>query len=104
MLIVPFLFLIALETALRYFNYGDNTELVLRTRIRGKEYYQLNRSVARRYFSNSSVSIPEAYDDLFEVHKQANTKRIFMLGESTMAGYPFDYNATAPRLLRDRLQ
>jgi tetratricopeptide (TPR) repeat protein len=77
---------------------------VVKTTVLGKEYYTLNRDVARRYFSKRDAGIPEAQDDLFEIKKQPNTKRIFMLGESTMAGFPFDYNATAPRLLADRLK
>jgi tetratricopeptide (TPR) repeat protein len=99
----PLALLIATEFFLRWFGYGGNLDLVVKTTIQGKEYYTLNRQVARRYFTQKGIGIPEAYDDYFEIKKQPNTKRIFMLGESTMAGYPFDYNATAPRLLKDRL-
>src|SRR5713226_3336713 len=104
MLSVPFLFLLGSEIVLRAINYGGTLDLVVKTSVLGKEYYTLNREVARRYFSQKGIGIPEACDDIFEVHKQPTTKRIFMLGESTMAGYPFDYNATAPRLLQDRLR
>ncbi len=100
----PLLLLIIAELTLRLMNYGGNLDLVVKTTLVGKEYYTLNREVARRYFSQREVGIPEAQDDLFEIKKQPNTKRIFMLGESTMAGFPFDYNATAPRLLADRLK
>ena len=31
-------------------------------------------------------------------------RRIFCLGESTMAGFPYDFHATAPSFLADRLQ
>ena len=99
----PVLFLVTGEFLLRFFDYGGNLNLVTTKLIQGKEYYTLNRTVARRYFSQPGIAPPEVHDDLFEVDKQSNTKRIFMLGESTMAGYPFDYNATAPSLLRDRL-
>jgi tetratricopeptide (TPR) repeat protein len=102
-LLFPIALLIATELLLRWFNYGGNLDLVVKTTIQGKEYYTLNREVARRYFTQKGIGVPEAYDDYFEIKKQPNTKRIFMLGESTMAGYPFDYNATAPRLLKDRL-
>lgn len=101
--IVPILILGGAELILRWFDYDGNLDLVVEKTVFGKEYYTLNRDVARRYFSQRGVAIPEAYDDLFEVHKRPGTKRIFMLGESTMAGFPFDYNATAPRLLQDRL-
>jgi len=102
-ILVPLCFLAGGELLLRWVDYGGNLDLVVRKTVLGKEYYTLNREVARRYFSQKGIAIPEAYDDVFEVQKRPNTKRIFMLGESTMAGYPFDYNATAPRLLQDRL-
>lgn len=100
---VPLLILGGTELALRIFDYGGNLDLVVKKTILGKEYYALNREVARRYFSQRGIAVPEVYDDVFEIIKRPTTKRIFMLGESTMAGYPYDYNATAPRLLRDRL-
>ena len=102
-ILIPVAFLGIGEAVLRVFHYWGNLDLVVRKNVFGKEYYTLNRDVARRYFSQKGIGVPEAYDDIFEVDKQPTTKRIFMLGESTMAGYPFDYNATAPRLLRDRL-
>lgn len=104
LLLFPFLLLIAAELILRAFQYGGDLDLVVRTSIEGKEYYSLNRGVGKRYFTQKGIAIPEPYDDPFEVKKQPGTKRIFMLGESTMAGYPYDYNATAPRLLQDRLK
>ena len=100
----PVVFFVILELVLRYFQYGGNLDLVVKTTMLGKEYYTLNRDVAKRYFSQKGVAVPEAYDDLFEIKKQPNTKRVFMLGESTMAGFPYEYNATAPRLLQDRLK
>ena len=102
--IFPFLCLFILEMLLRLFTYGGNTDLVVKTTIQGKEYYTLNREVARRYFSQKGVAIPEAYDDLFQIDKAPNTKRIFMLGESTMQGFPYEYNATPARLYQDRLK
>ena len=101
--VAPILILGVAELILRWIDYDGNLDLVVKRTVLGKEYYTLNREVARRYFSQKGIAIPEAYDDLFEVHKRPNTKRVFMLGESTMAGFPFDYNATAPRLLQDRL-
>lgn len=103
MILTQIIILVGTETILRAIHYGGNLDLVVKTTVMGKEYYTLNREVARRYFSQKGINVPEAYDDIFEIQKQPHTKRIFMLGESTMAGFPFDYNATAPRLLRDRL-
>lgn len=102
--LLPCVVLIALEVTLRLLEYGGNLSLVVRKSVAGKEYYAINRSVASRYFGNSGVIVPEPADDKFEIVKANSTKRIFCLGESTMAGFPYDFNATAPSLLRDRLQ
>ncbi len=102
--LTPLLFLGGAELVLRSLNYGGTLDLVVRTKVLGKEWYTLNRGVARRYFLQEGVALPEPSDDLFEIDKGPTTKRIFMLGESTMQGFPFDYNATAPRLLQDRLK
>ena len=104
LILLPILFFVITELGLRAFNYGGNFDLVVTQKLFGKEYYTLNREVARRYFSQSDIAVPEVAGDLFEIKKQPNTKRIFMLGESTMAGYPFEFNATAGHLLQDRLQ
>lgn len=103
-LALPFLFLALLEAGLRIANYGDDLDLVTERRAFGRDWYALNSGVGRRYFSQPGIAVPEVYDDLFEKQKSPRTKRIFMLGESTMAGYPFDYNATPARLLQDQLQ
>lgn len=103
MLLTPLVFLILLEAALRLFQYGPNLDLVVRKNVFGREYYTVNRDVGKRYFTNRTAFIPEAHDDIFIVNKGSHSKRIFMLGESTMAGFPFDYDATAPDFLRDRL-
>lgn len=105
LLAFPFLLIVAAELILRWSNYGGDLHLVVKRTLNGKEYYALNRSIGRKYFDQEGIQIPEAIeDDLFDIVKSSDTKRIFMLGESTMAGFPYDYNATAPRLLQDRLR
>ncbi len=100
----PILFLVCLELALRLFSYRGDLNLVVEKAFGGRRMYTINRSVAGRYFVNSSIETPEPEEDPFEIVKPANTKRIFCLGESTMQGFPYVFNATAPSFLRDRLQ
>jgi tetratricopeptide (TPR) repeat protein len=104
MFLLPIAFIATLEAMLRLFAYGGNLDLVVRKTIAGQEYYAINRAVARRYFSQPGSIIPEPADETFAVRKKSNTKRIFCLGESTMAGFPYEFHATAPGFLRDRLQ
>jgi tetratricopeptide (TPR) repeat protein len=103
-LLFPFLLLGIIEIGLRSVHYGGELDLVIRRTIGKKECYSINRSVARRYFAQAGTTIPEPADDTFEIQKRKNTKRIFCLGESTMAGFPYEFHATAPGFLRDRLQ
>ena len=104
MILAPFLFLGGLEFTLRIAGYGSDPPLVIRKKERGKEVYAINRSVARRYFAQAGTVVPEPAEDSFEIVKKPNTIRIFCLGESSMAGFPYEFNATMPSFLRDRLQ
>lgn len=103
-ILLPFLAVGMLEICLRLFEYGGNLDLVTKRQIGKNEFYSINRYVARRYFAQAGTTIPEPMDDTFEIKKRSNTKRIFCLGESTMAGFPYEFHATAPGFLRDRLQ
>lgn len=100
----PFLLLAIGEMGLRLGNYGSDLDLVLRKRIGNSEMYQMNRAAAKRYFARAGTTVPELHDETFEVVKKPNTKRIFCIGESTMEGFPYEFHATAPGFLRDRLK
>jgi tetratricopeptide (TPR) repeat protein len=102
--LIPVLLVAALETLLRLISYDGNLDVVTRKDLGDRTLLTVNRSVAKRYFAQSGVDIPEPQDDAFEVAKPAGTKRVFCLGESTMQGFPYEYNATAPSFLRDRLE
>ncbi len=105
LILIPFLVLFLAEGLLRVFQYQASLDSLVLTKIfGGKDYYSVNPEVSKRYFASHNVGIPQPYEELFEVHKSAKTLRIFCLGESTMYGYPYPSNATAPRFLRDRLE
>ncbi len=103
-LFLPLAFLVILELSLRHIEYDGSLNLVVTRTVGGQQFYSINRSVARRYFAHMSSVIPEPADDTFSMVKTSNTKRIFCLGESTMAGFPYELNATAPSFMRDRLK
>ena len=81
----------------------EGREISFSTTVRTREFYTLNRAIGKRYFDQPGVAIPEPPDVLFPKLKSPRTKRIFCLGESTMAGFPYEYNATPPSMLKDRL-
>jgi tetratricopeptide (TPR) repeat protein len=101
--LIPLLIFVSAEIILRLTNYAGDQDLVIHKTIGGKHFNAINRYVAKKYFAQSNTIVPEPSEDLFEVKKSPKTKRIFCLGESTMAGFPYDFNATAPGFLRDRL-
>lgn len=97
---IPIIFLVLLELGLKVFNYGyDLTMWVNPTE--GK--YIINPEVARRYFSSSN-NIPTTIEDVFDVEKKKNAFRVFILGESTSAGYPYMPMGSFSRYIRKRLE
>ncbi|MCX6135946.1 MAG: tetratricopeptide repeat protein [Ignavibacteriales bacterium] len=96
--------LIALDIALRLFNYGRDLELVITSTRNGKQYYSINPTVGKRYFDPKRYALPKVEDGYFMLQKPANAFRIFCLGASTTAGFPYEYNATPSRMLQKRLE
>jgi len=99
---LPLLFLAGLELCLRLFNYGGNTRLFVSTPNEDSPYFGINLNIGRRYFPNGSFN-PSPRKDLFLKVKPQNGYRIFVLGESTTAGFPYGNNITFPRILNRRL-
>jgi tetratricopeptide (TPR) repeat protein len=104
MICSPLVILGIVEIILRFAQYqSDVNSLVVIKRYQGREYYSINPNIGRNYFASRNVAVPEPYEEVFEVNKSSRTFRIFCLGESTMYGYPYPSNVTAPRFLKDRL-
>jgi len=96
---IPVLFFILFELGLRIFNYGyDYPQWV--NPIPGK--YILNPDIARKYFHNVE-NFPYSNQDIFDEVKKPNAYRVFVLGESSGAGYPFTPVGAFSRYLQQRL-
>lgn len=102
MLLLPFLFFAVLELSLRIFNYGDYPKLFVSIPDENSPYYGINVSIGKRYFYWSSFS-PTPRKDLFLKEKPKNCYRIFVLGGSTTAGFPYGNSLTFARILNRRL-
>lgn len=97
--LVPVLFFVLLEIGLRIFNYGyDYTEWI--SPVKG--LYVLNPDLAHKYFYNVK-DVPYSNVDMFHIVKQPHTFRVFVLGGSAAAGYPFLPNGAFSRYLQQRL-
>jgi len=91
-----------IEIALRYMNYGMNIPLFVSIPDETSKYYGINLDIAKRYFTKLS-DVPTPRKDLFLKVKPNNGYRIFVLGESTAAGFPYGNNITFSRILNRRL-
>ena len=101
-LLLPLFFFAFLEIALRIFGYGGNLDLFVSGTDEYAKYKKCNPLVARRYFSQQS-EVPTPRNDLFLKKKPENGYRIFFLGGSTAAGYPYGENIMFSRILNQRL-
>ncbi|MDM7924896.1 MAG: GDSL-type esterase/lipase family protein [bacterium] len=102
LVLIPFLILGLVEAGLRIFRYGDDTRLFITAADELPQYFRVNPKVARRFFYMQSV-IPAAPKDLFLKTKPENGLRLFVLGESSAAGFPYGNNLTFSRILHGRL-
>lgn len=101
-IVSPFLFLLMFELLLQVFNYGGNLELFIEGPQGYENYLRCNPKVARRYFSNEA-SVPTPPLQLFRKEKAENGYRIFVMGGSSTAGFPYGNNVSFPTILRNRL-
>lgn len=100
LILIPFIFFILLELSLRLFNYGKDIPQWVDAR-RGK--YIINPEVAFRYF-NQIKNIPTTIEDVFDQQKKNNAFRVFVLGGSSAAGFPYLPMGSFSRYIRKRLE
>ena len=98
----PLLFLLVVEGALRLFWKGGEAPLFVRAPVRG-DYLVANPLVARRWFS-FETQLPFPISEPFLRKKPERAFRVFVLGESSTAGFPYPRNVTFSRYLRDVLR
>lgn len=100
LILIPISFFLLLETGLRIFNYGYDFKQWIEI-INGKLI--LNPELAHKYFYVTE-RVPISDQDIFDAVKKGNSFRIFVLGGSSAAGYPFTPNGSFSRYLKDRLK
>ncbi len=102
LLLLPILFFAAAEGLLRLSGFGKDYPLFLTYEEQPAYRYQ-NPDVAARFF-RSEASLPGSNVDFFRTEKPANALRLFVLGGSSAAGYPFYRGGSFSRMLEQRLQ
>lgn len=100
LVLIPIIFLIFLEIFLRIFNYGyDFTQWV----NAGEGKYIINPDIGKKYFTSVNFN-PKTTEDVFDQQKKANAFRVFILGGSSAAGFPYMPMGSFSRYIRRRLE
>ena len=98
---IPALILLVMELSLRIFHYGNDLCLFVES-PENKDYLAFNPEASKKYFTNKSLATVGNVE-FFRKKKEKGTLRIFVLGESTTAGYPYFHNGSFHRWLQYRL-
>jgi tetratricopeptide (TPR) repeat protein len=99
--LLPFAVLFLLEMGLRIFHYGYDMRLFMEF-PGDNRFMVLNPDASKKYFTDPLMA-PSGNSEPFKKIKDANTCRIFVLGESTTIGYPYFHNGSFHRWLQYRL-
>lgn len=103
-LLVPLIMLGAGEIGMRLAGIGNDLALFIPAPqgFSDRELLMVNPDVARRYFPEDRF-VPRPLRDFFARKKPANAYRIFVMGESATAGFPYPGNVAFSRILQGRL-
>ncbi|MGE5429647.1 MAG: GDSL-type esterase/lipase family protein [Syntrophomonadaceae bacterium] len=100
--LIPIVFFVLLEGSLRLLNYGRDIKTFVELSKNYPGMIFMNPEVPFRYFSNLKTA-PSVIPDGFQMQKSDTTFRIFVLGESSTAGWPYAPNASFSRHLQRKL-
>lgn len=103
LILIPVIFFLLLEFFLIVFNYGTDYTVFTKPYSAYPNSLFLNPQITQKYFTNVS-SPPTTIADGFSEIKSPSTYRVFVLGESSAAGWPYVPNASFPRILKRKLQ
>jgi tetratricopeptide (TPR) repeat protein len=102
-LMIPVVFFITLEGLLHLIGYGEEIQQWVEPSEKFSNYRMLNPEIARRYFKRIQ-KIPTPHFDAFTKQKSADTYRVFIIGGSTAAGFPYTMNGAFSRFVKRYLE
>ncbi|MBN1416889.1 MAG: hypothetical protein JW973_17460 [Bacteroidales bacterium] len=103
LVLIPVLLFVVLEMVLRLFHYGDDFSLFIdHPDAIYKQYKVVNPDIGAKYFQRLKYTSPAR--DIFLKEKSGDCFRIFVVGSSTVVGFPYDNNLMFSRILQERLQ
>ncbi len=101
--LIPIIFFILMELFLRVINYGHKYEVFIPESKAHPERLILNPNIAQKYFTNLE-HFPTPTSGSFDKEKKTNSFRVFVLGESSVQGFPYIPTASFPDDLKRRLE
>ena len=102
LVLLPLFLLLLFEGILRLSGYGDSYQLFTEFKHFGKSYKTAYTDYGKKYFSQLNYTHPP--NDIFLKEKPDNGFRIFVIGSSTAAGFPYNVSNSFSRILQQRLQ
>ena len=102
LLAIPIIFLLFAEGLLRFMDVGNDLPL-FHTYHENSDLLVANSDVSLRYFSKKGMTGFGTVDSFWK-NKKHDSKRIFVLGGSTTAGYPYFFNGGYPSMLKTQLE
>jgi len=100
LILIPIIILIVIEIFLRIINYGYDYDQWVDA---GQGKYIINPNIGRRYFTSGDFN-PNTIEDVFDQNKMANSFRVFVLGGSSVQGFPFNPMGSFSRYIQRRLE
>ena len=103
LVLIPLIFFVLLEVSLRIFDYGNEYKMFVSLSDSYPDKIFLNPELPQKYFTGLKEGpgvIPDGFDNV----KKENCFRIFVLGGSSTAGWPYVPNVSFSRQLKRRLE
>lgn len=100
---IPVLFFVLLEAGLRLGGYGQDYPLFVPLEDY-PQYLRINPEAGVPFFPVTGTQPGVAETDVFLAEKPEASFRVFVLGGSSAAGYPYHYNGSFSAILREILE
>ncbi|MCL4278849.1 MAG: hypothetical protein KJZ60_04075, partial [Ignavibacteriaceae bacterium] len=100
LIVIPVLFFVLLESGLRIFNYGKDDQIWVDI---SQDMQILNPELGYRYFFTTQ-NLPFSVESFIYKEKKENSFRVFVVGASSAAGYPYLSSASFSKFIRKKLE
>ena len=100
LIVIPVLFFLLLEAGLRIFNYGKDDSVWVDI---SKDMEILNPELGYRYFFTTK-NLPFSVESFIYKEKKEGSFRVFVVGASSAAGYPYLSSASFSKFIRKKLE